>query len=545
MSVRYHYNLIYNDLNTLVKIFSWNSLQTRLAIKTAIACTLAVAVTDALELGFPFWAGISALVMMRADVGASFAKGWMRSLGCTIGCILTLFFLGFCIQNPILFSLFIIAGIFIGFYLGFQAKYGYFWLYMLANMVLMGMVALSDPYGTFPLHIVYYRAADIFIGVMASWFINIILWPHYAGDELVVSSKQLLSKTAILVKECLLQYTENKYNEIKFNTLYNDVLVLLKKNNGLVGSAKLEKKIFKNHRVEFETMFQILDYKIKNLRIIYKQILAQKKSDYSKNYLDLLYLIISNFNDLSNKKFYDDNRKIKRLLVSIQLNFNKIKISYNKNSAYSKSFSVEEIMIFHEMIYFLESFYNDFTYVLRNSFKYKNEAPGYKKIDSDKADYFMLKFLSYELPIYIPVAIHATKATLGVLFTFWFCLWLQIPGGLLNMSVAIIAVFASQTDIITSNHKGILRLLGCLIGGAVGLFILQFGIESSFAIFSIILGVTFFTSYLFTARPGIAYIGLQAGIAFLMCVAGSFTVVTSFQPVIERLLGVILAILCM
>ncbi|MCP4180909.1 MAG: hypothetical protein GY756_24365 [bacterium] len=545
MSLRYHYNLIYNDFDNLIKGFSWNSLQVKLAIKTALACTIAVAAANTLQLGFPFWAGISALVMMRSDVGASFAKGWMRSLGCTIGCILTLFFVGFCVQSPILFSLFIVVGSLLGFYLGFQAKYGYFWLYMLANMVLMGMVVLSNPYGDFPLHIVYYRAADIFIGVIASWLVNIILWPRYAGDDLIVSSKQLLSKTALLVKECLFQYTENKYNEKRFNNLYNDVLVLLKKNNSLVGSSKLEKKLFRNHRVEFETMFQILDYKIKHLRIIYNHSLKFKNSDYSKHYLKLLNLMILNFDDLSKKEFYDNRRKIKRLLIEIQLNFNKVKSLYSETSVYAKSYPLEEVMAFHEIIYFLESFYNDFTYVLRNSFQYKNKLPGYKKIDSDKTDYFLIKLFSYEVPIYIPVAIHATKATFGILFTFWFCLWLQIPGGLLNMSVAIIAVFASQTDIITSNHKGILRMSGCLIGGAVGMFILQFGIESSFAIFSIILCVTFLTSYLFTARPGIAYIGLQAGIAFLMCVAGDFSAVTSFAPVIERLTGIILAIICM
>ena len=410
MSVNYHCNLIYKDFDHLVKNFTWNSLQTKLAIKTALACALTIALINYLELGFPFWGGISALVMMRPDVGASFAKGWMRSLSCAIGCVLMLFFLGYCIQNPILFSVFIFLGVFLGFYLGFQSKIGYFWMYMLANAVLMGMVALSNPYGDFPLHIAYYRAADIAIGVLVSWFVNIILWPRYAGDELIVNSKNLLSGTVLLIKDFLYQYSEKKYNPVKINNDISELLRVIKSNNSLVVSAKLEKKLFRNHRLELETMFQILEYKMRQLKVIYNSSLEMKESEYPNHYKKLLQMVISNLERMSQIQYFENDKKLIRLFIEMKNIFKDIKSAYSASSEYNKSYSMEEIMNFHEIFYFLESFYNDFVYVLRNGFKYKNKISGFTKIDSDKDDYIVIKFFSYELPIYIPVVIHGIKA---------------------------------------------------------------------------------------------------------------------------------------
>ena len=59
---------------------------------------------------------------------------------------------------------------------------------------------------------------------------------------------------------------------------------------------------------------------------------------------------------------------------------------------------------------------------------------------------------------------------------FWLWLILEIPGGGLNMSVSVITLF--QQDLINSFHKGLLRMSGCVIGGALGLFVISFGIDS-------------------------------------------------------------------
>ena len=543
MSIRYHYNLIYDDLQATLESFSWSSVQTRMAFKTALSCMTAIFLANCLRLDYPFWSGITALVIMRPNVGAVFQRGWMRSVGCGIGCMICIFFMGYIVQSPLSFSIFLFCGVFLSFYLGVQVKYGYFWSYMLANMALIAMISVANPYGTFPLHIAFVRGAEILLGVIVAWFYNIILWPRYAGDELANITSELIYKITLYIKETTEQYYSGEYNTDKVSKMLKETHILLKKAHMLTSSAENEKGLTDNDYQKYVRVINSLKGRIDHLEMSYNTFYKFGKSEFVIKHQDSFKIVIDELNNILKHK--NDNR-------NSQINsFEKVKNSLNKIEEKKnidlkeviQQYSVREIMLFYEFVYSIESYCNAVIQNLvkntdlQNKPKLTHEYT--KDIDSDFIDF---KYSSKSFSIYLPAFKNAVKGGLAIVFTFWICLWLHIPGGYTNMAIAIIAVFAPQMDNMTTKHKGVLRFFGCLSGATVGLLFLMLNINSGFILFIIIFAVIFFYCIIWSGKPGIAYLGLQGGIAFLLCVAVDFLPATSIDGVIERMTGIFLAV---
>lgn len=355
-----HFGIIYNDFIETCNTFSYDSRQSRLALKTAIACVIAIFLTYSLRIPHAFWAGISTIIMMQPHAQASLHKGWMRAGGACIGSFLSLFLTAFTIQSPLLFSLFLFLIATTGFYLANRSRIGYFWSYMLGHIALMSMISVMNPYDTYPVHIAFYRASAVSIGVFVSIVINVLLWPEKEIDRDEQDNKHIQS---------------SKQSKIKQSIHYINI------------------RVFKSN------------------------------------------------------------------------------ISIHK-----------ETLIF------------------------------------------------------------SIKGGLGLLMVFWLWLWFEIPGGGLNMSVSVITIF--QQDLITTFHKGLLRFSGCILGGTLGLFCISFAIESPLLIGLIIFAVIFPLAYIWGAKPGIAYLGAQGAIAFIIAVVPDSGPANELAPVIERVTGITMAITC-
>jgi uncharacterized membrane protein YccC len=345
-----HLKIMHADFVDAVVDFSWQSKQTRMALKTAIACVLAVGITNAINIPHAYWAGISTVIMMQPDNAAIIRKAWMRAGGACVGSFLSLFFVALTIQHHLLFALGTFLIITWAFYKGATSKYGYFWSYMLGHIVIVAMISVMDPYNSNPVHIAFFRSMAVSIGVAVALVIHIIIWPE----------------------------TESEQNPVH---------------------------------------------------------------------------------------------------------------------------SQEE----------------------------KPDSPSFK-----------LSFFSYKLTIDKPLLAYSIKGGLGIVSAFWIWQWLRIPGGGLNMSVAVITVL--QQKMINTYQKGLLRILGCIAGAAAGIFILSFNIDSPFIMALIILTVIFPFAYLWGSKPGVAYLGAQGAIAFLLAVVHDTGAANSLAPAIERSVGITLGI---
>lgn len=540
MALAYHYNLIYCDLKDLIVNFSWKSEQSKAAIKAALACVTAILIANAIKLPYPFWSGMAPIVMMRTNVGAVFSKGWMRTCGCTIGCILTVFFLGFIIQSPILFSVFIFCGTFIGFYAGTRAKNSYFWFYMLINTVLIGIVTYSNPADNFPLEIAFARSTEVLLGVLSSWFYNIILWPNFASDNLDKEIVELFSKMLSFNKELVSQIYRSDFNLQKLELLKNPIAFQLNKCNSLLSSALDEKKLISKQSVDFKTILNTAEKRISTLNELFK--LYSKSNFYQvpPNYNKLLKRILSYLNSMPSLSEYRTNKFLISLPDgSYMHNF----LDRRRFNDEAKTYSSQSILFFYTLIYYLESSLKDLTFICQNE---TNKIVEEKKLNqesfSKNEDYLTVSLFSTNLYFYKSALINAVKGGLSLLCIFWFFLWINLPG-FLNIAVSIVVLVGTFMNVMDSKHKGYLRLIGCLLGAAIGLVFLRLSIDSSFIYFLLTFCVVLALCYVGGAKPGVSYIGLQSVIAFLICVATDFKIETQFGGVIERLTGIFIALI--
>ncbi len=137
---------------------------------------------------------------------------------------------------------------------------------------------------------------------------------------------------------------------------------------------------------------------------------------------------------------------------------------------------------------------------------------------------------------------------------------LAIIGGVAVVAIAVIwsafdlpsltqsmitSVLVLNRDLTSSRTRAQFRIVGCLIGGAVGLICVPF-VAGSFAVWSVILllGVAIFAK-LHLSEHRWAYVGTQGGIAFIMAMVSSNGPPESVLPVINRLTGITIGIAVM
>ena len=311
----------------------------------------------------------------------------------------------------------------------------------------------------------------------------------------------------------------------------------LSKCKSLIEFAGTEKKFLRKDAADYKILARTAENRIIQLTNILK---IYKSTDISLMPFTFMKFLKRALSYL--EKMPDIGLRGKRIFQNYLINPSDINSYLDKKEALSSDVQCGSptIIFFYSFAYYLELSLRDLIFISHGEFDSKERKVS--STENENSDFMSFKIFSYDFPFYIPSLINATKGGLIVLFIFWFCLWLQIPGGFLNMTVAIVAVMGPQMSAMDTKHKGILRFLGCILGGASGLFFLLFSIDSTFVNFTVIFAVIFIFSYLWGSRSGIAYIGLQSGIAFLLCSAGSFQIVTSIDSVIERLTGIFIAV---
>jgi uncharacterized membrane protein YccC len=118
--------------------------------------------------------------------------------------------------------------------------------------------------------------------------------------------------------------------------------------------------------------------------------------------------------------------------------------------------------------------------------------------------------------------------------------WLNLPS--LTQIVASSFVVLDR-DIPATSTRGLQRLLGCLVGGALGLLAVRFGIESFF-IWSIAFGSGIFLfAQLHHSTSHWAYVGTQGGVAFILALITGNGPPNSILPAIDRIAGMVCGVL--
>ncbi len=134
----------------------------------------------------------------------------------------------------------------------------------------------------------------------------------------------------------------------------------------------------------------------------------------------------------------------------------------------------------------------------------------------------------------------AIEAGVGIVVVVTLYDWFDLPG---FSAAAVSMTRISDPNPELGRQRGFLRLVGCAVGGTLALALVAAGIESLFAMAIVLLVACGIFGYFFYGSPASAYAGMQAGFAFVIAFAPQDQPTTTFDPAIERLAGIVLALI--
>gem|GEM_PF-1501058 len=543
MTLRDHFRLIRTDLSATFHDFAWGTRQTRQALKTALACVLSVLLMYFLDLKEAYWAGISTLIMMQPNVAASLRKGWMRAGGACCGCFMAVIMTGLFLQQHLTYTVALFSFAVLAFYLGVTARNGYFWSYFLLNATLISIIGMTQPDIT--VYITVHRGAAITLGVLVSLVVNVLFFPDYAYDTLKQDFEHHRMKTFQWIGEIVRQYLECRYTPETVESDYGRLVLESGKIEALLQDASMEAKLLQGDLSVMNALFSRLSRHTEDFFAFYEGLRYHGlNSAYPKNHRAAIGRLLENLDRLSGEEGWSLKAK-DHLAEEMERNLSALESKYEeiRSSAEKESYGVMDFMTFLELVYLLRRIINDLTFDTReDSVSEVAAVPvSQSSFDDDDTDLYRFELLGRSRAVHIPSLKYAIKGALSIVCVFWFWFWAEIPGGALNMSVAVITVL--QQDLMTTTHKGLLRFLGCLVGAAAGYGFLAFQVESTWVLSMAIFGVIFVFAYIWGGRPGSAYLGCQAGLCYLVATIHDLGAMTSLAPPTERLAGIFLGVL--
>lgn len=171
--------LLFSQFQQVIQ--TWKKIEIRseqgqLAFKSALASVLAIFIAFHLGIEDPFWSGISAFVVMQAQIGASLHRAVSRIIG-TLACAVLSVVIAGTIQNGFLFLICLFAVIAFLLYESVLSDNPYIWIIGAATLVMADIYVFIDVNQVIPT--AYYRTLDIVIGSLTTWVISALSEPAH------------------------------------------------------------------------------------------------------------------------------------------------------------------------------------------------------------------------------------------------------------------------------------------------------------------------------------------------------------------------------
>ena len=112
--------------------------------------------------------------------------------------------------------------------------------------------------------------------------------------------------------------------------------------------------------------------------------------------------------------------------------------------------------------------------------------------------------------------------------------WLNLPS---LVQAIVTSVVTLDRNVANAQIRVTQRILGCLLGGAIGLVAAEFAISSLFEWSLILFGGIFLFSWLHLGTGPFSYVGTQAGVAFILAMVTGNNPPDTIAPVVGRIAG--------
>jgi uncharacterized membrane protein YccC len=208
--------------------------QLKHAFKTALAAVLAYALTQALNLPQGYWAVISVVVVMQANLGGSLKAGWSRILGTAVGAALGALTLS--VLQPSHLALGLGTGLAILVCAYFTYLHESFRLAGLTASIVILMGQEGESYWT----VAATRFLEIAVGVGVALAVSLLVWPSRAGRQLRLGVAKALRQEAQFYRIILDCRLASDCEKKAMSQARADQDQTLRRNLGLLNEAKNE-----------------------------------------------------------------------------------------------------------------------------------------------------------------------------------------------------------------------------------------------------------------------------------------------------------------
>jgi len=539
---------MHSDGKQLVLDFSWKNKSVKRAAKTALSAVIAVYICFSLNLEDALFAGLTAMIMLQPNLGATVKKGLLRSVGTLAGFFLSIFIFGLCAQNHIAYSISIFLIMAVVFYKKATAKYSYAWYLVGITYIIITMAGLVEPASTKALiDVAVYRTANVIIGILVSLVIDIYIWPDYAFETLKSKLGRIRSELLIFYKKVLTEYLTTKYNYEDTIADYNKLKSELMSVKELLRATAIEAKMIRGVVADGELKCRRIQYNLDKIYGFFNGIRELRNVTYQKKYSTVCLKIITEIekyystikkNDLKMQDQTD--ARIKSLFLLLDVKYNK---DYRQGK--NRNHTMADVLLFHEFVLILKEIYFIYKSYSKQQLSTYKETVQKNALNTKKTmfDFYRSKFLGVDILIHIPSLKYAIKGGVSVLAVIWGFYLSELPRtGMGGLEIALAVMTVVQPDLVSSNLKSLLRFCGCLIGLVLGFMFLGMQIESTGLMFFIFFGVMFLSGYIMTGGPKISYLGLQIAIAYMIATIHGAAPEHEVEYVLYRFLGIFFAI---
>jgi uncharacterized membrane protein YccC len=143
-----------------------------------------------------------------------------------------------------------------------------------------------------------------------------------------------------------------------------------------------------------------------------------------------------------------------------------------------------------------------------------------------------------------PVLLHGARAAIAIIIMLHAWILLDLPS-MSQMAVTISVVMAvpggPHGELATRHavaERALHRVMGCLLGGIIGLFCLALSVTTFLPWLLMIGGGIWLCMHFQTSKRGVTYIGTQAGMVFIVTVIQGWAPADSILPGIDRFVGI-------
>ncbi|MBB71672.1 MAG: hypothetical protein CMF50_04685 [Legionellales bacterium] len=502
-----------------------NSPASQNGLRTSIAMVMAAAAALTLHLQDPFWACVSAIIIMQPFAAGTTERGWLRIIGTIVGAGLGFVLGGLVINHFLLYLLCCFSVITLAFYFSVTTAYPYGFLMVgVSGFMVLGSL-LSHQMDIF--YVAIWRCSEIITGVVCAWIATLFIFPQHAHTKIA----ELNRKNFQLVKEAIETIATGYLHQTNIHQQLYYLLDQLSQNinsyNDLAPIARHEfnATLFDTTiGQDFHDLNREILLSLRNFHNAYRDDLDYSALTDEPLLIDVFDELHSFFADLT-AKLHDNNVAISSAALLDAWHH------YQQEAKPTSTYAIEESVAAHTFV----SNLNNLIQVLLNTEQFLRQMGALTKQDS----------IAKETPVFTPSFTaeswhYSIKAGLSVVVAIVTWLAINLPGGWQGVVSAI--VLSIPRNIYDTRLFAELRLAGCLMGGGAGLVCLHFFYMSFPLLLMVLFVFGWLFSYIMFYKPKYAYAGLQANLALAITLVHVGGPPHSIAPALHRLTGILVGI---